>query len=97
MKNNHALAYFLEDLWSKGFKLSDEDVRFIYFGKNSTNAAQWKAIIAVKVTLKFQHKFDPSFFISVLEHIAKPEVKTKGEAYRSLEKRGFYSKRPLHK
>ncbi len=33
MKENEVLAYFLEHLWSKGFKLSDEEVQFIYFGK----------------------------------------------------------------
>ncbi|WP_281975498.1 DUF6123 family protein [Halobacillus litoralis] len=87
MDKKHALAYFLEDLWTKGFKLSDEDVRFIYFGKNSTNATEWKTIIAVRTTLKVQQKFDPSFFISVLEHIAKPHINSKRQAYQSIEKR----------
>ncbi|MFZ0370423.1 MAG: DUF6123 family protein [Halobacillus sp.] len=95
MKKNHALAYFLEDLWTRGFKLSDEDVRFIYFGKNSANASEWKTIIAVKITLKFQQAFDPSFFISVLEHIAKPHINSKRQAYRSIEERVSSSKLPL--
>lgn len=96
MDNDHILAYFLEDLWTKGFKLSDEDVHFIYFGKNSMNASAWKTIIAVKVTLKFQHSFDPSFFISVLELIAKPQITSKREAYRTIEQRGLHSKQPLN-
>lgn len=89
MNEDYALAYFLEDLWAKGFKLSDEDIRFIYFGMNSTSASGWKTIVAIKVTLKYQQTFDPSFFISVLEHISKPPIKTKRQAYRELEKRGL--------
>ncbi|MCA0970399.1 DUF6123 family protein [Halobacillus litoralis] len=96
MKNHLPLAYFLEDLWSKGFKLQDEDVRFIYFGKNSTNATEWKTIIAVKVTLKYQHEFDPSFFIGVLEQIAKPELTTRKQVYQYLGKKGL-AKKKLHK
>ncbi|TGB04579.1 DUF6123 family protein [Halobacillus salinus] len=97
MENEFALAYFLEDLWSKGFKLQDEDIRFIYFGKNSTNATEWKTIIAVRVTLKYQHEFDPSFFIGVLEHIAKPSIITKRQVYRSLEERGLKTKKKLRR
>lgn len=87
MEKKHALAYFLEDLWSKGFKLSDEDVRFIYFGKNSTNASEWKTIIAVRTTLKVQQNFDPSFYISILELIAAPSIRTKRHAYRHIDQR----------
>ncbi|MBA2173927.1 hypothetical protein H0266_03340 [Halobacillus locisalis] len=93
MNNDHALAYYLEDLWSKGFKLSDEDIHFIYFGKNSTNASEWKTMIAVRSTLKYQHAFDPSFFIAILEQIARDSIKTKKQAYEVLEKRGLSSKR----
>lgn len=95
MNNDFALAYFLEDLWSRGFKLQDEDIRFIYFGKNSTNANEWKTIIAIKMTLKYQHEFDPSFFIGVLEHIAKPSLMTKKQVYQSLEERGLTTKRSM--
>ncbi|RWZ60314.1 hypothetical protein EQV77_03200 [Halobacillus fulvus] len=93
MRKNYGLGYFLEDLWAKGFKLSDEHIRFIYFGKNSTNASEWKTIIAVKTTLKFQQQFDPSFFISVLEHITKKEIRSKRQAYASLEAKGLSANR----
>lgn len=92
MKKKFSLAYDLEDLWSKGFKLSDEHVRFIYFGKNSINASEWKTIIAVRVTLTYQQSFDPSFFMSVLELITKPEIKTKRQVYACLEKKGLSTK-----
>ncbi|MFG6148738.1 DUF6123 family protein [Halobacillus sp. B23F22_1] len=89
MKSTHSLAYYLEDLWSKGFKLSDENVHFIYFGKNSTNTEDWKVILALQMTLKFQKKFDPSFYISLLEHISDRSIMTKKSAYQSLEERGL--------
>ncbi|MCP3030742.1 DUF6123 family protein [Halobacillus sp. A1] len=91
MKKTHSLAYYLEDLWSRGFKLSDEDVHFIYFGKNSTNVEEWKTILALKMTLKLQKKFDPSFYISVLEHISSSSITTRKQAYESLERRGLPS------
>ncbi|WP_173916344.1 DUF6123 family protein [Halobacillus sp. Marseille-Q1614] len=89
MKQTDTLAYYLEDLWTKGFKLSDEDVHFIYFGKYSANVEEWKAILALRLTLKLQQAFDPSFYISVLEHISSKEISTKKEAYLSLEKQGI--------
>ncbi|WP_082234036.1 DUF6123 family protein [Halobacillus massiliensis] len=89
MKQTDTLAYYLEDLWTKGFKLSDKDVHFIYFGKYSANAEEWKVILALKVTLKLQQAFDPSFFISVLEHISSEEITTRKQAYLSLEKQGI--------
>ncbi|MFD2925756.1 DUF6123 family protein [Halobacillus naozhouensis] len=91
MRQKESLAYYLEDLWSKGFKLSDEDVHFIYFGKNSTNVEEWKVMLALKETLKFQHTFDPSFFISVLEHLSSPAITSKKTAYVALEERGLDS------
>ncbi|MFC7060400.1 DUF6123 family protein [Halobacillus seohaensis] len=97
MKQTDSLAYFLEDLWSRGFKLSDQDVRFIYFGKNSTNVEEWKTILALKMTLKFQQSFDPSFYISVLEHISSPTIASKKEVYQSLEERGLSNQKTMVK
>lgn len=94
--DRNTLAYYLEDLWSKGFKLSDEDVQFIYFGKNSTNATEWKTIIALRMTLKVQKSFDPSFFISVLEHVSRPHIKHKRQAYESIESRLSIAKTTNH-
>ncbi|GEN53968.1 DUF6123 family protein [Halobacillus faecis] len=83
--DRETLAYFLEDLWSKGFKLSDEDVQFIYFGNNSSHAPEWKTIVAVNMTLKLQQSFDPSFFISILELISNASITSKRMAYESIE------------
>ncbi|MBM7552519.1 DUF6123 family protein [Thalassobacillus pellis] len=92
MKQTYTLAYYLEDLWSKGFKLSDEDVVFIYFGMNSTNAPVWKVILALKATLQFQHKFDGSFYMSVLELITREKIDTRRKAWCALETKGLSKK-----
>ncbi|MFD1018430.1 DUF6123 family protein [Thalassobacillus hwangdonensis] len=100
MKQNHTLAYFLEDMWTKGFKLSDEDVRFVYFGRNSTNAPDWKVIIALKATLQFQHTFDGSFYMSILEHLSKEGIQSRKMAWQALEKKGlskFFSPSQIQK
>ncbi|WP_181348357.1 DUF6123 family protein [Thalassobacillus sp. CUG 92003] len=89
MIHKKSLGYYLEDLWSKGFKLSDEDVHFIYFGKYSINTPDWKVMIALKATLQFQQTFDPGFFIGILEHISHPEILTAKEAWLLLEEKGL--------
>ncbi|WP_028782984.1 DUF6123 family protein [Thalassobacillus devorans] len=95
MKQQYTLAYFLEDLWAKGFKLSDEDVRFIYFGMNSTNAPVWKVIIALKATLQFQQTFDGSFYMGVLEHISTRGINSKKKAWKVLEAKGLSKRKAL--
>ncbi|SDL68108.1 DUF6123 family protein [Sediminibacillus halophilus] len=89
LEKRHPLGYFIEDLWTQGFKLSDEDIHFIYLGKNTTNAPDWMTIKALKVTLQFQLHFDGSFFISVLELLAGERVKTTNQADRLLRDKGL--------
>ncbi|MBU5594199.1 hypothetical protein KQI76_03395 [Amphibacillus sp. MSJ-3] len=75
-----ALADYLERLWSKGFKLSDEQVRFIYFGKKYTNANDQMAQIALETTLRLQFQFDGSFYIGLLELLKEYQVENIKEA-----------------
>jgi Family of unknown function (DUF6123) len=89
MVNKQSLACFLDDLWAKGFKLTDEDIQFIYFGKNFANASDWKVIFAVQVTLRFQHAFDGSFYLSVLDLIKEDNVQTKKQAEDLLANKGL--------
>ncbi len=86
------LGYFIEDLWTQGFKLTDENIRFIYLGKNSTNAEDWKVIKALKVTLQLKVEFDGSFYLSVLELLAHSTVRDAGEANHLLREKGLYIK-----
>ncbi|PWU68679.1 MULTISPECIES: DUF6123 family protein [Gracilibacillus] len=84
MKENEVLAYFLEHLWSKGFKLSDEEVQFIYFGKKYTNTSVHHVKLAISLTLQLQLSFDRSFYISLLELFQKNEVRSLEEAKQLL-------------
>ncbi|MRH42457.1 hypothetical protein GH741_07140 [Aquibacillus halophilus] len=89
MRKIDQLGFYIEDLWSKGFKLTDEEVHFIYFGKNSTNAPEWKVKMAIKETLRVQYSFDRSFFLSLLESLNKETIKTRKEASTMLRHRGL--------
>ncbi|MDC3413002.1 DUF6123 family protein [Terrihalobacillus insolitus] len=87
----HQLGYFIEDLWTKGFRLTDEDIRFIYFGKNSTNTPDWKVVLAMKTTLRFQQELDGSFFISILELLGDEAIDTTKDALLLLKEKGLAS------
>ncbi|MBM7569876.1 DUF6123 family protein [Aquibacillus albus] len=89
MNNKNRLANYLEDLWTKGFKLNDDQVRFIYFGKKLTNAPDWKVILSLKTTLQFQQTFDGSFYISLLELLNQEAIYSTKEAYALLKEKGF--------
>nr|WP_163537618.1 DUF6123 family protein [Gracilibacillus sp. YIM 98692] len=86
MTDNEELAYFLENLWTKGFKLTDEEVHFIFFGKKYTNTSVKHVKLAVLLTLQLQLSFDRSFYISLLELFEKHQIKSWKEATRILAK-----------
>lgn len=87
MNKDQTLADYIEYLWTKGFKLSDEQVYFIYFGKQSTNASDPLVQIAIETTLRVQRSFDGSFYISLLELLQENNITTITAA-----KRLFYQK-----
>ncbi|ENH97303.1 hypothetical protein J416_04773 [Gracilibacillus halophilus YIM-C55.5] len=89
MDEHEVLAYFLEHLWTKGFKLTDEEVRFIYFGKKYTNASVSQVKLAVTFTLQLQLSFDRSFYISLLELFEKHAVVQTAEARQLLIETGM--------
>ncbi|GGC99090.1 DUF6123 family protein [Pontibacillus salipaludis] len=96
MPLSKSLGYFIEDLWSKGFRLKDKDIHFIYFGKNYTNSEDWLVIFALKITIQFQMKFDGSFFIGVLEYLQENHPRTKRDAWILIEQKGLYKRRKPH-
>ena len=89
MAHSDKLANFIEDLWTKGFKLTDRDVHFVYFGKNYANAEEWLVIFAVRATLQLQFKFDESFYIAVLEYLSQNKPKSVRHAWELLEQKGL--------
>lgn len=89
MRSNLTLGDYIEELWEKGFKLSDEQVQFIYFGKQYTNAHDWLLILALKTTLQIQHHFDGSFYISLLELLQEKKVTTEKQARQEFQNKGI--------
>lgn len=90
MKDNELLAHFLENLWSKGFKLSDEEVQFIYFGLGYTDSSIETVKLALLFTLQVQMSFDRSFYISLLELFNQHDVKNREKAIALLKKNHLY-------
>ncbi|GAB2574846.1 DUF6123 family protein [Gracilibacillus alcaliphilus] len=89
MKDSERLAYFLEHLWSKGFKLTDDEVQFIYFGHKYTNATVDHVKLAVMFTLQLQLSFNRSFYISLLELFYQHEVVHEEQALSLLRQKGL--------
>ncbi|WP_440895694.1 DUF6123 family protein [Amphibacillus sp. Q70] len=89
MKSHQSLADYLEYLWDKGFKLTDEQVRFIYFAKKYTNSNEWLSCVALEITLKLQLYFNGSFYISLLEVLNEFKVKTRKDVNQVLKQKGI--------
>lgn len=89
MRNNVTLGDYIEILWEKGFKLTDEEVQFIYFGKQYTDANDWLIIMAIKTTLQIQRQFDGSFYISLLELLQEKKVTTEKQAKKEFQNKGI--------
>jgi len=75
------LEEYICRLSSKGFKLGEEEIGFIYFGKEMTSAPDWLANIAIEYTLKAQRRFDGGFYVSLLETFMNNKVSSRKEAY----------------
>jgi hypothetical protein len=79
------LEDYLTLLASKGFRLSDGDLHFIYFGRHYTEATESQVKIALEITLIKQLSFDGSYFIALLESFVKENVRSKKHAYDLLD------------
>lgn len=71
---------YLHQLQGKGFKLPEDAIGFIYFGKHYTNASDEIINTAIELTLKAQKGFDGSFYISLLETLTANDIKTRKDA-----------------
>lgn len=89
MAQSKLLGFFIEDLWTKGFRLTDKDIHFIYLGKHYTNSEDWLVILALKVTLQFQFRFVGSFFLGVLEYLSENQPSSRKEVWHLLEQKGI--------
>ncbi|TFE03035.1 DUF6123 family protein [Jeotgalibacillus salarius] len=85
---NQTLDDFVADLHARGFKLDDEAIGFIYFGKKFTGAQDPLIKMAIEATLKCQKRFDSSFYMSVLEELSSEKLKSKKEMTEHLKSKG---------
>ncbi|AJD91250.1 hypothetical protein JMA_19330 [Jeotgalibacillus malaysiensis] len=86
---NKSLDDFVADLHTRGFKLDEEAIGFIYFGKKFTGADDQLIKMAIETTLKCQKRFDSSFYMSVLEELSAKKWKNKNEMTAHLKKKGM--------
>lgn len=84
-----SLEDYLADLDTKGFKLNDEAIGFIYFGRKYTDATDELVKIAIEITLKSQQRFDSSFYISVLEEIVQSKHTTRKKLLNHIRGKGI--------
>ncbi|MFD2680613.1 DUF6123 family protein [Bacillus seohaeanensis] len=80
---------FLIHLENKGFKLQEDAIGFIYFGKNYTNASDQLVNNAIEITLKAQKYFDSSFYMSILETLHSKNIRTKLEVANFMKEYGL--------
>ncbi|KIL44151.1 DUF6123 family protein [Jeotgalibacillus soli] len=86
---HQSLEDFLADLETKGFKLGDEAIGFIYFGRKYTEASDIIIQVAIEVTLKVQQRFDSSFYMSVLEELVRTKYKSRGTMLKHFKDKGI--------
>ncbi|KIL48879.1 hypothetical protein KP77_20900 [Jeotgalibacillus alimentarius] len=84
-----SLDDFVADLHARGFKLDEEAIGFIYFGRKFTGAEDQLIKMAIEVTLKCQKRFDSSFYMSVLEELSGQEWSGKDEMTAHLKAKGM--------
>ncbi|WP_244093837.1 DUF6123 family protein [Jeotgalibacillus sp. R-1-5s-1] len=80
---------FMADLDSRGFKLDDEAIGFIYFGRKYTGASDQIVKTAIEATLKIQKRFDSSFYMSVLEELVKLNQPSRKDMINHLKAKGM--------
>ncbi|PLT35267.1 hypothetical protein CUU64_05915 [Bacillus sp. V5-8f] len=80
---------YISFLESKGFSFGEDDIGFIYFGKQYTNASDILVNAAIEMTLKAQKDFDGSFYISLLEALKQSNLATRSEVEMFVKKRGL--------
>ncbi|WP_268963954.1 DUF6123 family protein [Pseudalkalibacillus berkeleyi] len=76
---------FIQFLSSKGFHLTDDDIAFIYFGKQYTGACDELVNVAIETTLKIQVRFDGSYYIALLEALEQSGAQNSYEAKRFIQ------------
>ncbi|RSK27325.1 hypothetical protein EJF36_10755 [Bacillus sp. HMF5848] len=85
VKNSEYIQY----LNSKGFRLGEDAIGFILFGKHYTGAEDELVNAAIEITLKAQFQFDGSFYMSLLEALLSHKCKQRHEAITYAKQKGI--------
>jgi hypothetical protein len=88
--SSQSLEEYLLEIASKGFKLRDEAIGFIYFGKKYTDAKDIQVIAALKITLQAKKMFDGSFYLSLVELFCEKEIHSMRKAELVAESVGLW-------
>jgi hypothetical protein len=77
---------YIQFLSGKGIRLTEEEIGFIYFGKQYTDSGDDVVNSAIETTLKVQVRFDGSYYVALLEAFKKAGVKNWQDARRYVRK-----------
>lgn len=91
MNLEQSTASYLSSLITKGFAVKEEDIGFIYFGKNYIDLDDHLTNLAIDSTLKVQRCFDGSFYIALLEAFKEENCTNYQEGLHLLQTKGIVS------
>lgn len=80
---------YISFLQEKGFKLGEDAIAFIFFGKQFTKASDQLVIWALESTLKMKQTFDGSFYLLLLERLIEENIQDKGELLSFMKRNGL--------
>ena len=80
---------YIAFLQSKGFKLGEDAIAFIFFGKKFTKASDKLVIWALEWTLKMKQTFDGSFYLLLLERLVEENIEDKRGLLTFMKNNGF--------
>ncbi|MET3696052.1 hypothetical protein SAMN05877753_102416 [Bacillus oleivorans] len=81
---------YIAFLQSKGFKLGEDAIAFIFFGKQFAKASDQLVIWALESTLKMKQSFDGSFYLLLLERLVEENIQDKRGLVTFMKENGFY-------
>lgn len=80
---------YIAFLQGKGFKLKEDAISFIFFGKQYTKAPDSQVNLALEWTLKTKRSFDGSFYLNLLERFVEEEITSEREVEDFIKRTGL--------
>lgn len=76
-----SVGEYIQYLHSKGFRLKEDSICFIFFGMDYVDADENLVKTAIEITLKVQKQFDGSFYLSLLETLKNENIENREQVY----------------